>query len=206
MHPMVKGRGGTHTSRSGGVRFTRSSAGTQRFVPPNAARFTPAAGRATKRPFFTSFSCGNYGTNNLPDCSNMCHESSGAALNETIGIGKGCVTLDDFEKTDCIFILGQNPGTNHPRMMTFLERAKKNGAKIVAINPMPEPGLMEVVNPNPQEYRNPLKFAAKMLFNKGTPISDLWLPVRLNGDMAVMRGIMKEMLAEEEHPWLRLRP
>ena len=83
-------------------------------------------------------------------------------------------------------------------MMTFLERAKGNGAKIVAINPMPEPGLLEVVNPNPQEYRNPFKFAASMLFNKGTPLADLWLPVRMNGDMAVMRGIMKEMLAEEE--------
>ena len=83
-------------------------------------------------------------------------------------------------------------------MMTVLERAKENGAKIVAINPMPEPGLMEVVNPNPQEHRNPLKFAAKMLFNKGTPLADLWLPVRINGDMAAMRGIMKEMLAEEE--------
>ena len=128
----------------------------------------------------------------------MCHESSGAALNESIGVGKGCVTLKDFEATDCIFILGQNPGTNHPRMMTFLERAKKNGAKIVAINPMPEPGLLEVVNPNPQEYRNPFTFGAKMLFNQGTPLADLWLPVRLNGDMAVMRGMMKEMLVEEE--------
>src|SRR5204862_122577 len=114
------------------------------------------------------------------------------------GIGKGCVKVEDFEKADGIFILGQNPGTNHPRMMTTLERAKKNGATIVAINPMPEPGLMAVVNPNPQEYRNPFAYAAKMLFNKGTPLSDLWLPVRINGDMAAMRGIMKAMLAEEE--------
>jgi anaerobic selenocysteine-containing dehydrogenase len=118
-----------------------------------------------------------FGTNNLPDCSNMCHESSGAALNESIGIGKGCVTLEDFEKADGILILGQNPGTNHPRMMTVLERAKQNGAKIVAINPMPEPGLMEVVNPNPQEYRNPLKFAAKCCSTK-PPLSDLWLPIK----------------------------
>ncbi len=128
----------------------------------------------------------------------MCHESSGAALNEAIGIGKGCVTLQDFEKCDCIFILGQNPGTNHPRMLTSLEHAKENGAKIVSINPLPEPGLMSVVNPNPQEYRNPLAFPVKLLLNRGTPLSDLWLPVRINGDMAVMRGIMKEMLAEEE--------
>ena len=116
----------------------------------------------------------------------MCHESSGAALNESIGIGKGCVKVEDFEKANGIFILGQNPGTNHPRMMTTLERAKKNGATIVAINPMPEPGLMAVVNPNPQEYRNPLAYAAKMLFNKGTQLSDLWLPVRINGDMSLM--------------------
>jgi len=128
----------------------------------------------------------------------MCHESSGAALNESIGIGKGCVKLEDFEKADAIFIIGQNPGTNHPRMMTTLERAKKNGASIVAINPIRETGLISVVNPNPQEYRNPLKFAAKMLFNQGTPLADLWLPVRINGDIAAMRGIIKEMLEEEE--------
>src|SRR2546423_3020024 len=128
----------------------------------------------------------------------MCHESSGAALNESIGIGKGCVKLEDFEHADGIFIIGQNPGTNHPRMMTTLERAKKNRATIVAINPIRETGLMSVVNPNPQEYRNPLKFAAKMLLNQGTPLADLWLPVRINGDMAAMRGVIKEMLEEEE--------
>jgi anaerobic selenocysteine-containing dehydrogenase len=76
----------------------------------------------------------------------MCHESSGAAISDAIGIGKGCVTLDDFEKTDAIFIIGQNPGTNHPRMLTSLEHAKKRGAKIVAVNPLPETGLMRVVN------------------------------------------------------------
>src|SRR2546430_4169869 len=128
----------------------------------------------------------------------MCHESSGAALNESIGIGKGCVKLEDFEHADGIFIIGQNPGTNHPRMMTTLERARKNGATIVAINPIRETGLISVVNPNPQEYRNPLKFATKMLFNQGTPLADFWLPVRINGDMAAMRGIIKEMLEEEE--------
>src|SRR5207244_8535210 len=133
-----------------------------------------------------------------PDCSNMCHESSGVALNERIGIGKGCVKLNDFEKAEDIFIIGQNPGTNHPRMMTTLERGRKNGATIVAINPIRETGLVSVVNPNPQEYRNPLKFAGKMLFNRGTQLLDFWLPVRINGDMAAMRGIMKEMLEEEE--------
>ena len=199
VHPMVKRAGGTHYEAiEWDEAFALMARELNALPTPNAAAFYTSGRTSNEAAFLYQLFARQFGTNNLPDCSNMCHESSGAALNETIGIGKGCVTLEDFEKTDGIFILGQNPGTNHPRMMTFLERAKKNGAKIVALNPMPEPGLMEVVNPNPQEYRNPLKFAAKMLFNKGTPLSDLWLPVRLNGDMAAMRGIMKEMLAEED--------
>jgi len=199
VHPMVKRAGATHYEAiEWDEAFALMGRELNALPTPNGAAFYTSGRTSNEAAFLYQLFARQFGTNNLPDCSNMCHESSGAALNETIGIGKGCVTLDDFEKTDCIFILGQNPGTNHPRMLTFLERAKKNGARIVAINPMPEPGLMEVVNPNPQEYRNPLKFAAKMLFNKGTPISDLWLPVKLNGDMAVMRGIMKEMLAEED--------
>src|SRR5438270_1847148 len=199
VHPMVKHDGATHYEPiEWDEAFALIAKELNALPTPNAAAFYTSGRTSNEAAFLYQLFARQFGTNNLPDCSNMCHESSGAALNESIGVGKGCVTLEDFEKTDCIFIIGQNPGTNHPRMMTFLERAKKNGAKIVAINPMPEPGLMEVVNPNPQEYRNPLKFAAKMLFNRGTPLSDLWLPVRLNGDMAVMRGIMKEMLAEEE--------
>ncbi|PZR74600.1 MAG: hypothetical protein DLM73_07390 [Chthoniobacterales bacterium] len=199
VHPMVKRADATHYEAiEWDEAFALMARELNALLTPNAAAFYTSGRTSNEAAFLYQLFARQFGTNNLPDCSNMCHESSGAALNESIGVGKGCVTLDDFEKTDCIFILGQNPGTNHPRMMTHLERAKKNGAKIVAINPMPEPGLMEVVNPNPQEYRNPLKFAAKMLFNKGTPLSDLWLPVRLNGDMAVMRGMMKEMLAEED--------
>ena len=165
---------------------------------PNAAAFYTSGRTSNEAAFLYQLFARQFGTNNLPDCSNMCHESSGVALKESIGIGKGCVRLEDFEWTDAIFIIGQNPGTNHPRMMTTLERAKKSGATIVAINPIRETGLISVVNPNPQEYRNPLKFAAKMLLNRGTPLADLWLPVRINGDMAAMRGIMKEMLEEED--------
>lgn len=199
VHPMVKLAGATHYEAiEWDEAFALLASELKALPTPNAAAFYTSGRTSNEAAFLYQLFVRQFGTNNLPDCSNMCHESSGAALNETIGVGKGCVTLDDFEKTDCIFILGQNPGTNHPRMMTVLERAKKNGAKIVALNPMPEPGLMEVVNPNPQEYRNPLKFAAKMLFNKGTPLSDLWLPIKLNGDMAAMRGIMKEMLAVED--------
>jgi molybdopterin-dependent oxidoreductase alpha subunit len=199
VHPMVKLPGGTHYEAIEWDQAFALMAEELNALPiPDAAAFYTSGRTSNEAAFLYQLFARQFGTNNLPDCSNMCHESSGAALNESIGIGKGCVTLEDFEKADGIFILGQNPGTNHPRMMTVLERAKQNGAKIVAINPMPEPGLMEVVNPNPQEYRNPLKFAAKMLFNKGTPLSNLWLPIRLNGDMATMRGIMKEMLAVED--------
>src|SRR5256714_5431399 len=199
VHPVVKLPGGTHYEAiEWDEAFALMGEELNALPTPNAAAFYTSGRTSNEAAFLYQLFVRQFGTNNLPDCSNMCHESSGAALNEAIGIGKGCVTLEDFEKADGIFIMGQNPGTNHPRMMTVLERAKHNGATIVAINPMPEPGLMAVVNPNPQEYRNPLAYAAKMLFNKGTPLSDLWLPVRINGDLAAMRGIMKEMLVEEE--------
>jgi molybdopterin-dependent oxidoreductase alpha subunit len=199
VHPMVKRAGATHYEAiEWDEAFALMARELNALPSPDAAAFYTSGRTSNEAAFLYQLFARQFGTNNLPDCSNMCHESSGAALNESIGVGKGCVTLRDFEETDCIIIMGQNPGTNHPRMMTHLERAKKNGAKIIAINPMPEPGLMEVVNPNPQECRNPLRFAANMLFNKGTPISDLWLPIRVNGDMAVTRGIMKEMLDEED--------
>lgn len=199
LHPMIKLAGATHYEPVEWKEAFALLARELNALPtPNAAAFYTSGRTSNEAAFLYQLFVRQFGTNNLPDCSNMCHESSGAALTESIGIGKGCVRVEDFEKADGIFILGQNPGTNHPRMMTTLERAKKKGATIVAINPMPEPGLMEVVNPNPQEYQNPLAYATKMLFNKGTPLSDLWLPVRINGDMAAMRGIMKEMLIEEE--------
>jgi len=137
-----------------------------------------------------------YGTNNLPDCSNMCHESSGTALRETIGIGKGTVILDDFPEADAIFVVGQNPGTNHPRMLSSLERAKEKGARIVSVNPLPETGNFRFKDPNPQNFGNPFK-AATTFIGKGTRLSDLWLPVKINGDLALFKGIMKELLDEE---------
>jgi len=199
VHPMVKRAGGAHYEPiEWGEAFELMARELSALPTPNAAAFYTSGRTSNEAAFLYQLFARQFGTNNLPDCSNMCHESSGVALKESIGIGKGCVKLEDFEHADGIFIIGQNPGTNHPRMMTTLERAKKNGATIVAINPIRETGLISVVNPNPQEYRNPLKFAAKMLFNQGTPLADLWLPVRINGDMAAMRGIMKEMLHEEE--------
>src|SRR5438309_591444 len=199
VHPMVKREGATHYEPIEWDDAFKLLARELNALPsPRSAAFYASGRTSNEAAFLYQLFARQFGTNNLPDCSNMCHESSGAALNESIGIGKGCVKLEDFEKADAIFIIGQNPGTNHPRMMTTLERAKKNGATIVAINPIRETGLISVVNPNPQEYRNPLTFATKMLLNQGTPLADLWLPVCINGDMAAMRGIIKEMLEEEE--------
>ena len=119
-----------------------------------------------------------FGTNNLPDCSNMCHESSGDALDQTIGIGKGSVSLEDIEHADLLLIIGQNPGTNHPRMLSSLEQAKKRGARVVSINPLPEAGLTRFKNP--QSPRGLLR---------GTQLADLHLPLRINGDLALFQAL-----------------
>src|SRR2546428_11609973 len=109
---------------------------------PNAAAFYTSGRTSNEAAFLYQLFARQFGTNNLPDCSNMCHESSGVALNESLGIGKGSVSLEDIYKAEVIIILGQNPGTNHPRMLTALQHAKANGAKIISINPLPETGLM----------------------------------------------------------------
>jgi len=128
-----------------------------------------------------------FGTNNLPDCSNMCHESSGAALSETLGIGKGSVTLDDFNHADLVIVIGQNPGTNHPRMLTALSETKKRGGKIISINPLPEVGLINYKDP-----QNPLKW-----IGKGQNLTDVFLQVKINGDVALLKIILKLMKEKE---------
>ncbi len=164
--------------------------------PDEAAFYT--SGKTTNEPaFLLQLFARQFGTNNLPDCSNMCHESSGVGLTETLGIGKGTVTVNDFEKCDLIVIFGNNPGTNHPRMLTSLQAAKAQGAKIIAVNPLPETGLMRVANPNPQDYRNPLELPLALL-GDGTALADLYLPIRINGDVALIKGIMKFMLGEDD--------
>ena len=128
-----------------------------------------------------------YGTNNLPDCSNMCHESSGVALGESLGLGKGSVTLDDFNHADVILILGQNPGTNHPRMLSALEKAKEKGCTIISINPLKEAGLMA--------FKNPQRI--KGILGKATTLTDIYLQVKINGDMALLKAIAKRLLEED---------
>ncbi len=165
---------------------------------PNQAAFYTSGKTSNEAAFLYQLFVRQFGTNNLPDCSNMCHEASGYALRNAIGFGKGTVTLEDFEIADAIFVIGQNPGTNHPRMLTSLEKAKRRGCQIVSINVLPEVGLMRFTNP--QDFTKPLK-ALPALLGKATSMADLWLPVRINGDMAVLKGIMHEMLsAEEQNP------
>jgi len=164
---------------------------------PDEAIFYTSGRTSNEAAFLYQLFVRQFGTNNLPDCSNMCHESSGTALSESIGLGKASVRLSDFKKTDLVIVIGQNPGTNSPRMLSSLQDAKRSGAKILAINPLPEAGLIGFVNPNPQHYPNPLMFPVAILGNMPTPLADLHLPVRIGGDMAVLKGMMKVILERE---------
>jgi molybdopterin-dependent oxidoreductase alpha subunit len=163
--------------------------------PDQASFYT--SGKTTNEPaFLLQLFARQLGTNNLPDCSNMCHESSGVSMTEALGVGKGTATLEDMENSELIFIFGNNPGTNHPRMLTSLQKAKNQGAKIVAVNPLPEVSLMRVTNPNPQDYSNPLELPIALL-GKGQALADLYLPVRVNGDVAAIKGILKNLFEWE---------
>ena len=155
---------------------------------PDQAIFYTSGRTSNEAAFLYQLFARQFGTNNLPDCSNMCHESSGSALNETIGIGKGTVTLEDFDRAQAIFVIGQNPGTNHPRMLTALQRAKQNGCELVHINPLPEVGMTR--------FKHPQDVVG--LLGGGTPLADLFLQVRINGDVALLKGVMKDVLAQEE--------
>ncbi|MDQ7907090.1 FdhF/YdeP family oxidoreductase [Phytohabitans sp. ZYX-F-186] len=146
---------------------------------PDEAVFYTSGRTSNEAAFLYQLLARAYGTNNMPDCSNMCHESSGVALAGTIGIGKGSVTLDDIHRAELIVVVGQNPGTNHPRMLIALEEAKRRGAKILVVNPMPEAGLIN--------FRNPQK--PRGLVGKGTPLADRFLQIKVGGDQALFRAI-----------------
>jgi molybdopterin-dependent oxidoreductase alpha subunit len=155
---------------------------------PDEAIFYTSGRTSNESAFVYQLLVRGFGTNNLPDCSNMCHESSGSALTETIGIGKGSVSLRDVERAPLIIVAGQNPGTNHPRMLTALERAKRAGGTIVAVNPLPEAGLLRFQNP--QTVRGTI--------GDGTALADHFLQVRLGGDQALFQGLGKALLEAEE--------
>ncbi len=154
---------------------------------PDQAVFYTSGRTSNEAAFLWQLLARRFGTNNLPDCSNMCHESSGVALSDSIGIGKGTVTLDDFTKADLIIVVGQNPGTNHPRMLTALRDAKRAGASIISINPLLETGMKRFKHP-----QAPLE-----LLGRGTLISDEHVPVRVNGDFALFRGLAKVVMQRE---------
>ncbi|BDM68023.1 formate dehydrogenase [Streptomyces nigrescens] len=151
---------------------------------PDEAVFYTSGRTSNEAAFLYQLFAREFGTNNLPDCSNMCHESSGSALTETIGIGKGSVLLEDLYKADLIIVAGQNPGTNHPRMLTALEKAKAGGTKIISINPLPEAGL--------ERFKNPQ--TPRGLAGGGTALTDLFLQVRLGGDQALFRALNRGIL------------
>ncbi len=151
---------------------------------PDRAVFYTSGRTSNEAAFLYQLMARGFGTNNLPDCSNLCHESSGAALKQTLGIGKGTVRLSDFSASDLIFVVGQNPATNHPRMLSALRDAKTAGAAIVSINPLREPGLVRFAHP-----QSPADLLAG-----GVALADEFVRVRVNGDLALFRGLNKALL------------
>ena len=154
---------------------------------PDEATFYTSGRTANETAFIYQLFVRAFGTNNLPDCSNMCHESTSLALNEVIGVGKSTIAYEDFGKSDLIIVMGQNPGTNHPRMLTALEEAKRNGATIIGVNPLPEAGLIR--------YKNPQK--VRGIIGHGTALADQYLQIRSGGDMALLQATSQRVLAAE---------
>ncbi|WP_374975321.1 FdhF/YdeP family oxidoreductase [Microbacterium trichothecenolyticum] len=187
-HPMVLDEGATHyrpISWDDALRIVADEL--TALDDPDEAVFYTSGRTSNEAAFLYQLLVRGIGTNNLPDCSNMCHESSGSALTETIGIGKGTVSIEDIHEADLLIVAGQNPGTNHPRMLSALEKAKQRGATIIAVNPLPEAGLMRFENP--QTVRG-------VAFG-GTKLADEFVQIRLGGDQALFQAIGKHLLEAE---------
>ncbi|MGB3370798.1 MAG: FdhF/YdeP family oxidoreductase [Rhodococcus sp. (in: high G+C Gram-positive bacteria)] len=179
-HPMVKLPGATHYEPiEWDDAFRLIGDELNALDSPDEALFYTSGRASNESAFVYQLFARAFGTNNLPDCSNMCHESTSFALQETIGIGKASVTLDDVYDAELIILAGQNPGTNHPRMLSALEKAKQNGAKIISINPLREAGLLNFKNPQ----------TARGMVGPGTDLSDYHLPIKINGDLALFQAI-----------------
>lgn len=189
-HPMMIRRGESHYSPISWDRaFELIGKELNNLPTPDRGIFYTSGRTSNEAAFLYQLFVRKFGTNNLPDCSNMCHESSGVALSRTVGIGKGSVKLEDFYEAEVIIISGQNPGTNHPRMLSALQKAKKNGAYIISINPLPETGLIR--------FKNPQNVGD--LLGSGTAISDLFLQVRINGDVPLVKAILAELYLREQN-------
>jgi molybdopterin-dependent oxidoreductase alpha subunit len=188
-HPMILRSGSRHYQPiEWGDAFQLIADELHALASPDEALFYTSGRTSNEAAFVYQLFVRLFGTNNLPDCSNMCHESSGLALSQAIGIGKGTVKLSDFEHADSIFVIGQNPGTCHPRMLTELEKAARKGCRIISVNPLKETGLVRFKHPQ----------SAEDLLGKGSSIACLFLPVRINGDVALLKGIMKEMIEMDD--------
>ncbi|MFD0855043.1 molybdopterin-dependent oxidoreductase, partial [Actinomadura adrarensis] len=186
--PMIKRKGSEHYEPiSWDEAFGLLASELNALGSPDEAAFYTSGRTSNEAAFAYQLFVRAFGTNNMPDCSNMCHESSGSALTETIGIGKGSVLLEDLHKADLIFVVGQNPGTNHPRMLSALEQAKKAGARVVAINPLPEAGLMR--------FKNPQRPSG--VVGHGTPLADRFLQIRLNGDLAFFQALNRLIVEKD---------
>jgi molybdopterin-dependent oxidoreductase alpha subunit len=187
--PMFLSEGASHYKPiSWDEAFNKVAAHLNALNNPDEAVFYTSGRTSNEAAFLYQLFVREFGTSNLPDCSNMCHEASGSALSETLGIGKGSITLDDIYKAEVVMVIGQNPATNHPRMLTALEKCKNNGGKIIAINPLPEAGLIKFTNP-----QNPLK-----LLTGGTKIADVFVPITINGDVAFIKALLIKLLEKEE--------
>ncbi|MBF6476066.1 MULTISPECIES: FdhF/YdeP family oxidoreductase [Nocardia] len=191
-HPMVRWPGSNHYEPIDWQGAFELIAGKLRTLPsPDQAVFYTSGRTSNEAAFLYQLLVRSYGTNNLPDCSNMCHESSGTALTQTIGIGKGSVSVTDLESADLILVVGQNPGTNHPRMLSVLEKSKANGAKVIAVNPLPEAGLLR--------FKDPQRLHG--VLGDGAVIADEFLQIRIGGDQALFQGLAKLLLeAEDRNP------
>jgi formate dehydrogenase major subunit len=191
-HPMVLREGATHYEPIDWDAALKLIADELRALDsPDEAAFYTSGRTSNEAAFLYQLLIRSFGTNNMPDCSNMCHESSGTALQQSIGIGKGSVSVPDLENADLILIAGQNPGTNHPRMLSVLEKAKANGARVIAINPLPEAGLLR--------FKDPQK--AHGVIGDGVVIADEFLQIRIGGDQALFQGLAKLLLeAEDRNP------
>jgi len=164
---------------------------------PDRAEFYTSGRASNEAAFLYQLFVRLYGTNNFPDCSNMCHEASGVALGQAVGVGKGTVLLEDFEKADAIFVIGQNPGTNHPRMLGDLRRSAERGARIVVLNPVRERGLERFADPQRK---------VEMLHGGSGQIATHYFQPRLGGDMAAIRGVAKVVLARDAEAVAAGRP
>ena len=177
-HPMAYNPATDHYEEIGWDEcFRRIAAELHQLGSPDEAVFYTSGRTSNEAAFLYQLLGRLYGTNNFPDCSNMCHESSGSGLGETLGTGKGSVSLDDIHESDLVFVVGQNPGTNHPRMLSALEETKRNGGRVIAVNPLPEAGLMRFKNPQ----------TVRGVLGKGTVIADLFVKIRPGGDLAFFR-------------------